>query len=139
MLCAYQDTGKERYKDIAERSFDFLLIKIFPEQSIKVIPNKSWLIKGKVLEQHAEQPIDVAYTILTLSRFHDVFYHDDYIEKMKIAFQWFLGKNHLHQIVYNPRTGGCYDGLERENINLNQGAESTVSYLMARLVIEKYN
>jgi hypothetical protein len=45
----------------------------------------------------------------------------------------------LHQIVYNPCTGGCYDGVEEYNINLNQGAESTVSYLMARLSIVKIN
>ncbi len=57
---------------------------------------------------------------------------------MEIAFSWFLGNNHLKQIVYNPCTGGCYDGLEDTYINLNQGAESTVSYLMARLTMEKY-
>ena len=57
---------------------------------------------------------------------------------MEIGFSWFLGKNHLNQIIYNPCTGGCYDGLEDKYINLNQGAESTVSYLMARLMMEKY-
>ncbi|MEO6175822.1 MAG: hypothetical protein ABIP27_11795 [Flavobacterium circumlabens] len=57
---------------------------------------------------------------------------------MEIAFSWFLGNNHLNQIIYNPCTGGCYDGLEENYINLNQGAESTVSYLMARLTMEKY-
>ena len=57
---------------------------------------------------------------------------------MKIAFSWFLGNNHLKQIIYNPCTGGCYDGLEDKYINLNQGAESTVSYLMARLTINKH-
>ena len=56
---------------------------------------------------------------------------------MTIAFSWFLGNNHLNQIMYNPTTGGCYDGLEESEINLNQGAESTVSYLMARLTMEK--
>jgi len=45
----------------------------------------------------------------------------------------------LKQIVYNPCTGGCYDGMEETHVNLNQGAESTVSYLMARLTVEKYN
>jgi hypothetical protein len=50
-----------------------------------------------------------------------------------------LGKNHLHQIIYNPKTGGCYDGLEEYHVNLNQGAESTISYFMARLVIEQIN
>jgi hypothetical protein len=39
--------------------------------------------------------------------------------------------------MYNPNTGGCYDGLER-NVNLNQGAESTACYLSARLLIETY-
>ncbi len=57
---------------------------------------------------------------------------------MEIAFNWFLGNNHLQQIIYNPCTGGCFDGLEEHNVNLNQGAESTVSYLMARLTITKY-
>jgi hypothetical protein len=57
---------------------------------------------------------------------------------MEVAFNWFLGQNHLHQIVYNPCTGGCYDGLEEHNVNLNQGAESTVSYLNARLIVENY-
>ena len=50
---------------------------------------------------------------------------------------WFYGDNQLHQILYNPSTGGCYDGLETDHVNLNQGAESTLSYLMARLAMEK--
>ncbi len=53
-----------------------------------------------------------------------------------MAFNWFLGNNRLNHIVYNPCTGGCYDGLEEFHVNLNQGAESTLSYLMARLTIE---
>ena len=57
---------------------------------------------------------------------------------MKIAFDWFLGNNHLNQIMYNPCTGGCYDGLEESHINLNQGAESALSYLMARLTMQSY-
>jgi hypothetical protein len=56
---------------------------------------------------------------------------------MEMSFNWFLGNNHLNQIIYNPCTGGCYDGLEDHNVNLNQGAESTISYLMARLAVEK--
>jgi len=66
-----------------------------------------------------------------------VFHDEEYLLKMKTAFNWFLGNNHLHQIIYNPCTGGCYDGVEENNVNLNQGAESTVSYLLARLTVEK--
>ena len=104
----------------------------------QVISNKNWLQKGAVAGHFGVQPIDVAYTIMTLSRFYDVFKDDDYRLKMETAFNWFLGKNRLHQIIYNPCTGGCYDGLEETHVNLNQGAESTISYLMARLTIEGY-
>ena len=85
-----------------------------------------------------EQAIDVAYTIFALGWFYDVYKDPAYLDKMDVAFDWFLGRNHLQQIIYNPRTGGCYDGLEETHVNLNQGAESTVSYLMSRLAVEKY-
>jgi hypothetical protein len=137
MLCAYLDTGDLRYKEIAKTSFDFLLSLTFNARGIKVISNKTWLQKGKEAAPYGEQPIDVAYTILAMSQFYRVFKTEDYALKMVMAFNWFLGNNHLHQIIYNPCTGGCYDGLEEESVNLNQGAESTVSYLMARLTMEQ--
>lgn len=140
MLCAWMATEEPIYKEIAKSSFDFLLLKIFKENRIKVISNKGWSHKGDDVDQHVlggEQPIDIAYTILALAKYHDVFKDEEYKNKMKVAFDWFLGNNHLHQIIYNPCTGGCYDGLEESYINLNQGAESTVSYLMARLALEK--
>ena len=55
---------------------------------------------------------------------------------MQFAFNWFLVYNPLNQTIYNPFTGGCYDGLELHNVNLNQGAESTLSYLLARMAFE---
>lgn len=141
MLCAFLVTKDENYKTIAKTTFDFLLSKIYKNNRIKVISNKGWMHNNQqIVEEQigGEQPIDVAYTILALSKFYDVFDQKRYLKKMEIAFDWFLGNNHLHQIIYNPCTGGCYDGLEDTYINLNQGAESTVSYLMARLTIEQY-
>ncbi|MGZ8558819.1 MAG: glycosyltransferase [Chitinophagaceae bacterium] len=138
VLDAWMLIGEPIYKKIAMSSFDFLLSKTFNENGIEVISNKNWLQKGAEKCPFGEQPIDVAYTILALSNFYDAFKKDTYFQKMKIAFDWFLGNNRLHQIVYNPCTGGCYDGMEENNVNLNQGAESAVSYLMARLTVEKY-
>ena len=138
MLCAWLATGDDNYKDVALESFDFLLTTIFSEKGITVISNKSLLNKGQEAGSTGQQPIDVAYTIMALSKFYDVFNVAEYRNKLVTAFNWFLGNNHLQQIIYNPCTGGCYDGLEENNVNLNQGAESTVSYLMARLTIEKY-
>jgi glycosyltransferase involved in cell wall biosynthesis len=138
LLLCHAITGNETYKDVAKESFDFLLSQTFDDESIKIISNRSWLVKGGKREQYGEQPIDVAYTILALRKFHDIFKSADYLSKMEMAFNWFLGNNHLQHVIYNPCTGGCFDGLEEHSVNLNQGAESTASYLMARLTITKY-
>lgn len=138
MLCASIVTGNDRNKAIACESFDFLLSVIFNDQGIQVISNKSRYKRGGEAGEFGEQPIDVAYTIMTLNEFYQELNEEAYLDKLKIAFNWFLGENRLNQIIYNPCTGGCYDGLEKNNVNLNQGAESTISYLMARLTVEKY-
>ena len=141
ILCAFLATKEPKYKEIALTSFNFLISKIYRNDTIKVISNQGWLNNGEEINFNrngGEQPIDVAYTIIALSKFYNVTKDGDYKQKMKTAFSWFLGNNHLNQIIYNPCTGGCYDGLEEHYINLNQGSESTISYLMARLVMEQH-
>jgi hypothetical protein len=138
MVYAWLVSNNKTYKEIALSTLEFLLLQTFTENGIEVISNKKWLQKGAVKEPFGEQAIDVAYTIMTLNKFSEVFGLPMYHRKMEIAFSWFLGKNRLHQIIYNPCTGGCYDGLEDTHVNINQGAESTLSYLMARLTMEKY-
>jgi hypothetical protein len=49
------------------------------------------------------------------------------------AMNWFLGDNDLQIALYDPNTGGCRDGLHPDRANENQGAESTLSFLMALL------
>lgn len=138
MLYAYLSNKNGHFKAIAKISFDFLLSHTFIDEKIKVISNNGWLKKNSVRNMDGgEQPIEIAYTIQTLQLFHAVFNEEHYREKMETAFSWFLGKNHLNQMLYNSHTGGCHDGLEKSNVNLNQGAESTVCYLIARFCIEK--
>ncbi|WP_373516568.1 glycosyltransferase [Pricia sp.] len=142
MLMAYVMTLHPGYRKVAKRSFDFLLSKIFDGDMIRVISNRDWHMRDAKLDdgfQGGEQPIDVAYTILALRLFHKIFPQEGYDTLMETAFAWFLGKNPLHQTIYNPCTGGCYDGLERHNVNLNQGAESTISYLLARMAFENFD
>jgi glycosyltransferase involved in cell wall biosynthesis len=140
MLFAWLATDDVTYKEIAIESFQFLLSTTFNEKQIKVVSNKNWLQKDAPENSHVEggeQPIDVAYTILALKSFYDVFQSNHYKKQILIAYNWFLGNNHLNQIIYNPCTGGCYDGLEEKNVNLNQGAESTISYLISHLCMRE--
>jgi glycosyltransferase involved in cell wall biosynthesis len=53
------------------------------------------------------------------------------------AFNWFLGDNDLQIALYDPTTGGCRDGLHPDRANENQGAESTLSFLMALLEMRR--
>jgi uncharacterized protein YyaL (SSP411 family) len=139
MLLAWQSCHNPRYLTTAVNSFSFLLSQTFTDHEIKVISNTAGLAKGEKHRGYGEQPIDVAYSILALHAFYACLGDEAYLVRIKQAFSWFLGNNHLHQILYNPCTGGCYDGLEEFQVNLNQGAESTLSYLMSRLVMEKNN
>jgi glycosyltransferase involved in cell wall biosynthesis len=139
MALAYHRTKMPVFKTIAHMSFEFLLDHLFDGEQFNPISNKGW--HHRTSDEKAiggYQPIDVAYTILALDTFHTLFNRGYYLSKMQLTFQWFLGHNHLHQLVYNSETGGCHDGLEETNINLNQGAESTVCYLLSRLTLEKY-
>ena len=140
LLYAWLSTKDVHYKTIAKESFDFLLSKTYLKKHIRMISNKNWLSKENYLENSVgggEQPIDVAYTILALEQFYNTFKLKEYRDKIAFTFNWYLGLNSLDRIVYNPCTGGCYDGLEEHGVNLNQGAESTICYAMARMVIEK--
>lgn len=140
LLMAYSLTGNTSYREIARESMDFLLSKLIEIDSARVISNKGWLMRDEEAPTDfigGEQPIDVAYTVRALHYFHKIFPESGYGEKVKIVFNWFMGANALNQIVYNPCTGGCYDGLEKNHVNLNQGAESTICYLLARLTLEE--
>ena len=137
LLCAYLLTGNQRFKIGAKETFDFLIRHIVIDDRISVIPNKTWFKRGSErVYPGGEQPIEVAYFILSLNLFDQVFPGQLYYELKQLAFSWFMGNNVLNEMVYDPTSGGCHDGIEVTNVNLNQGAESTICYLLARLNME---
>ena len=56
---------------------------------------------------------------------------------MFVSFQWFLGENILRVPLYDHETKGCCDGLQETALNRNQGAESTLAYLISHLTVLK--
>lgn len=137
MLCAWLANSEPEYKEIAKSSFDYMLGQTFEEDKIKIISKIEMLKNGSPVIEDRERPIDVAYTIIALKKFFDVYKDENYSKKMELAFNWFLGDNRLQQEIYNPATGGCYEGIETDQMNTNQGAESTISYLLARLTVKE--
>jgi hypothetical protein len=59
-----------------------------------------------------------------------------WLDEAWCAFRWFLGENDLQVPLYDATTGGCKDGLHPDRVNENQGAESTLSFLMSLLEMQ---
>ena len=133
LLLSSKVTGKEDVRVLALESMEFLISKVFVNGKFKI-----GNIDGERLNSNVEYPLE-AYTIMeTLDLFYSSFGDPNYKKYLKLAFDWFLGKNHLNHIMYDPLTGGCYDALEECNVNLNQSAQATASYLLARILVENY-
>ncbi len=138
LLYAYLETGKEIYKTVAKQSFDHLLSITFDADKIQIVSTKEFYENDHELFLFHEYPIDVSYTILALDLFLEIFNETEYWDKLEMAFSWFNGNNSLLEVMYDKTTGGCYDELKENPKNLNESAESTLTYLIARLIIEKY-
>jgi hypothetical protein len=78
-----------------------------------------------------QQPIEAASMVSASLDALRVTRHPIWAEHACRAFDWFLGQNHLHEPVYDATTGGCRDGLHADRANQNQGAESTLSFLLS--------
>ena len=136
LFLAYDCTKEEKYLDVAAASLDFLLQVQIINNIYVPVGNDSWYQRGKKRSIYDQQPIEAAcMTEATLAAFRTTG-EKKYLQVSREIFEWFLGKNTLGLMVYNPKNGSCYDGLTPLGLNLNNGAEATVTYLIARLELE---
>jgi len=137
LVDAYALTRNEKYLSIARQSLDFLLGYSFEGRVCVPVGQNGWLKRGHEKHRFDQQPEEVAVLVFALKSMFRMTGEEKYDTMRRDAFNWFLGNNTLSQVVYDQITGGCYDGVGEKEINLNQGAESTVMYLLARLSFEK--
>ena len=133
LLLGYQVLGDTDYLEVGKAAMDFLIGKTFVEGIYMPIGQDGWYHKQGRRAHFDQQPEDVATMVYALQTLSSVTGEEKYQQLMYKAFYWFLGDNSLDQVVYDRNTGGCYDGIGKNAINLNQGAEATLSYLLARL------
>ena len=138
LFYAYLSTKNKKYMNIASSSLDFLLSITFEKGVFSPIGERGWYMKKGQKAHFDQQPINTSAIVQALILASEVTKKRSYMKKAVTAFQWFLGKNSLNQVVYDESTGGCFDGVGESAINLNQGAESTISYLLARFSIHDY-
>lgn len=95
---------------------------------LSVIPVQGWL-PGEPLPAFDQQPIEAASLAEAAARAHRVTGHAAWADAIDLAAGWFLGRNDAGRALYDPETGGGYDGLRARDVNHNQGAESTLAAL----------
>jgi hypothetical protein len=133
LLQAYRVTGKDRYLNVGKTTLDFLVEQTFRKGIFVPIGQDGWYHRDGKRNRFDQQPEEVMTMVYALKVCYSITKDEHYGRLLQRAFNWFLGDNIIEAIVYDRTTGGCYDGVGKQYINLNQGAESTISYLLARL------
>ncbi len=118
--------------DLGRRALGWLIdIQTNDDGFFSFIGSDGWYRRGHKKAHYAQQPIE-AHAMLDacIEAFHIT--HENYwIDQAQKAFYWFLGENDLRRNLYDFTTGGCRDGLQADGVNENQGAESTLAWLMS--------
>jgi hypothetical protein len=137
LLAAYMMVGKQKYLYVAKESMDFLLKTQMVNDVFVPIGNHGWYKRGGKRAFYDQQPLEATAMVEAAV---DAFYatkDKGYVEVANMVFEWFLGRNSQKVMVYNPQIAGCFDGISPQEVNMNQGAESSISYLLARLKVEE--
>lgn len=133
LFAAYGVTGERTALRDARESLEFLEEICFDGDRLKLVGNTGWHSKGGEKASADEQAIDAAAFVLAFRCAYVVTEDRHYLRRMREAFAWFLGANRLGLPMYDFATGGCHDGMGESQINQNEGAESTICFLMSLL------
>ena len=129
----------DKYLKVASKTCEFLLENTFNGDHFSFVGCKGWYKRGGAKAAFDQQPIEATSTVMMLRAAYDATGDSRFLTLQRKAFDWFLGENDLHVPLYDFRTKGCNDGLMPGGINLNQGAESTLSFLLSLLaIVESY-
>jgi len=95
------------------------------------IGNNGFYRHGEEPAKFDQQPIEVHAMVSACLEAYRTTNDNFWYDQAQRAFDWFLGWNDLGGEMYAPNTGGCYDGLRVDRINQNQGAESSLAFLLS--------
>lgn len=139
LFVAGRTFDNEKFLEVADKSCEFLLANTFNGDHFSFIGCNGWYKYGSTRASFDQQPIEAASTVMMLRAAYDATDSGRFFILQRKAFDWFLGENDLHLAVYDFKTKGCCDALMSGEVNINQGAESTVSFLLSLLsIVESY-
>ncbi|HEX2934447.1 MAG TPA: glycosyltransferase family 4 protein [Bacteroidales bacterium] len=135
LLHSAEILNDEKITAVALQSMDFLTKHTLKDNYLSIIGNEKWFKKEEERSVFAQQPIDAMAMVLMYHQAFHLTKDKEYLNKLYISFLWFLGENDLRMSLYDFETQGCCDGFESSGVNRNQGAESSLAYLISHLTV----
>jgi glycosyltransferase involved in cell wall biosynthesis len=136
LFLAYDDTKDRKYLKVALKTLKFLIDHTFDSGLYIPIGQAGWFKRNKERAYFDQQPEDPYSMISLLVRAFKITKKSKYLILAKRVMLWFYGNNLLGLSLYDQKSGGCHDGLTPQGLNADEGAESTLSYLMSALTIK---
>ena len=133
LLHSAEILNDDKIERTALESMDFLTKHTLNENYLSIIGNEKWYRKEGERSVFAQQPIDAMAMVLMYHQAFQLTKDKEYINKLYTSYLWFLGENDLRMSLYDFETKGCCDGFESYGVNRNQGAESSLAYLISHL------
>jgi glycosyltransferase involved in cell wall biosynthesis len=101
------------------------------------IGSNGWYEQGGTRARFDQQPIEANAMIDACVEAFNITRDKSWFDNAVMCFNWFLGHNDLNLPLYDPKTGGCRDGLMADGINQNEGAESSLAWLLSLMTLQK--
>jgi len=135
LLYSAEILNENKITEIALESMEFLTETTLKDGYLSIIGNEKWYSKKSERSMFAQQPLDALAMVLMYYQAFNLTKDKEYLNKLYISFMWFLGENDLRMTLFDYETKGCCDGLEQYGVNRNQGAESSLAYLISHLTV----
>ena len=137
LVAAWQVSRERRFLAVALQASEFLWESLWDGRVVHVVGNRGWWERGSAPARFDQQPVDAGAMAELWVALHAATGDRRYLRRACLALEWFYGRNAGGVAMYDPETGGCRDGLGPDGPNPNQGAEATLSHLMARMAVEQ--
>jgi glycosyltransferase involved in cell wall biosynthesis len=125
----------DKITETALETMNFLTEITLKDGYLSIIGNEKWYKKDGERSMFAQQPLDALAMVLMYNQAFHLTKDKEYLNKLFASFMWFLGENDLRMSLFDFETKGCCDGFENYGVNRNQGAESSLAYLISHLTV----
>jgi len=114
----------------------FLTKNCFHDGHLSLFGSDGWYLRGETRARYAQLPNDAMLMVLLYNKAWELTGNRKFYDQTGLCFSWFMGNNDLCISMYDPESKGCCDELEEYGLNRNQGAESSLSFLMANITLQ---